>query len=126
MKKPIVNISESVLTKLLNLSREIGENYNALLTQYVIERFLYRIAQSAVSDSFVLKGALLFRVWTGSLHRPTKDLDLLGYCEPSPERVVTLLREIIAIDVQEDGVWYDSDSITALEIREENEYGGFE
>ena len=63
MKKPIVNISESVLRKLLNLSREIGENYNALLTQYVIERFLYRLSRSNASDSFVLKGAMLFRVW---------------------------------------------------------------
>ncbi|MBC8310604.1 MAG: nucleotidyl transferase AbiEii/AbiGii toxin family protein [Planctomycetes bacterium] len=124
MKKPIVNISESVLRKLLNLSREIGENYNALLTQYVIERFLYRLSRSNASDSFVLKGAMLFRVWTSSLHRPTKDVDLLGYCDPSPISVATLLQEIMTINVLDDGVRYDTDSITVTEIREEEEHGG--
>jgi hypothetical protein len=54
-----------------------GTEYNALLTQYAIERFLYRLPKSEPADRFVLKGAMLLRVWAADLHRPTKHLDML-------------------------------------------------
>ena len=75
------NVSASVRQRLLNLRQATGEDYNALLTQYAIERFLYRLSRSDLAGRFVLKGAMLFRVWSGRLYRPTKDLDLLGYGE---------------------------------------------
>jgi len=67
------NMAASVRQRLLNIRDEAGADYNALLTQYAIERFLYRLARFELSDQFVLKGAMLFRVWLGALHRPTKD-----------------------------------------------------
>ena len=42
MDRPVKNISASVRQRLLNLRRDRGEDYNALLTQYAVERFLYR------------------------------------------------------------------------------------
>ena len=72
MKKPLSNIGASVRHRLLNLRDKTGEDFNALLTQFGIERFLYRLSQSPFADRVVLKGAMLFRVWSGSLHRPTK------------------------------------------------------
>ena len=77
-KKPVGNVAASVRQRLLNLRDKTGEDFNAVLTQFAIERFLYRLSRSPLANSFVLKGAMLFRVWSGSLHRPTKDVDLLG------------------------------------------------
>ena len=122
--RPVKNIAASVRQRLLNLRHARGEDYNALLTQYAIERFLYRLSKSALSGRFVLKGAMLFRVWSGALYRPTKDLDLLGYGEGTPTAVAEAIRQVITTHVADDGLVFDPDSLTATEIREEQEYGG--
>lgn len=122
--EPTGNTAASVRRRLLNLSSSRGADYNALLTQYAIERFLYRLSKSTLADKFVLKGAMLFRVWAVDLHRPTKDLDLLGYGEPTPDAVVAAIRRITTTAVPDDGVRFDPATITAVEIREQQEYGG--
>ena len=123
-KKPVSNVGASVRQRLLNLRDKTGEDFNALLTQFAIERFLYRLSQSSLSDRFVLKGAMLFRVWSGSLHRPTKDVDLLGFGEPTPDSVTAMVSQIIATTVEDDGVTFDAATIQAEEIRENDDYGG--
>ena len=60
------NIAASVRQRLLNRSRETGEDYNLLLTRYGNERLLYRLSVSPHALRFVLKGALLFTAWTGT------------------------------------------------------------
>ena len=118
------NVAASVRQRLLNLSRARGADYNALLAQYAIERFLYRLSKSALVDRFVLKGAMLFRVWAADLHRPTKDLDLLGFGDPTPDAVADAVRQIVGTVVEDDGLRFDPATVTAAEIREEQEYGG--
>lgn len=88
----LTNPAASVHRRLLNLSQTRGENFNFLLVQYALERFLYRLAQSGYAHQFVLKGALLFVIWRLRGHRPTRDLDLLGYGDSSV--VLTLLRSL--------------------------------
>jgi len=122
--KPISNIGASVQQRLLNLRAKTGEDANALFTQFAIERFLYRLSRSSLADWFVLKGAMLFRAWSGSLHRPTKDVDLLGFGEPTPAAVVAMIRQILTTAVEDDGIVFDADSVKAKEIRENQEYGG--
>jgi len=122
--QPGKNMAASVRQRLLNIRNATGADYNALLTQYAIERFLYRLAKSELADQFVLKGAMLFRVWTGALHRPTKDLDLLGHGEPTPEAVADTIRRVIATSVSDDGLTFDPSTVNAQQIREEQEYGG--
>lgn len=56
-----------------------GEDLRLLLMRYAIERLLYRLSCSPHRGNFVLKGAILFQVLTQHLHRPTRDLDLLGF-----------------------------------------------
>lgn len=123
-KKPISNVGASVRQRLLNLRDKTGEDFNALLTQFGIERFLYRLSRSSLADRVVLKGAMLFRVWSGSLHRPTKDVDLLGFGEATTAAVAAMIREIIDTAVEDDGILFDADSVQAEEIRENQEYGG--
>lgn len=65
------DLAASVRQRLLNQSQKLGEVFDLTLTRYAIERFLYRLTCSAYADQFVLKGAILFAVWTGQMYRPT-------------------------------------------------------
>jgi len=123
-KKRGGNFAASVRQRLLNLRDKTGEDFNALPTQFAIERFLYRLSQSPLADRFVLKGAMLFRVWSGSLHRPTKDVDFLGSGEATTTAVAAMIRQIITTVVEDDGILFDADSVQVEEIRENQEYGG--
>ena len=72
------NASASVRQRLLNRSRNERRPFNELLQYFAMERFLYRLSQSAHAHRFVLKGALMLRVWDSPEFRPTMDIDLLG------------------------------------------------
>ena len=108
---------------LLAIARERKADFNAILVQYAIERLIDRLGRSTESPRFVLKGAMLFRVWTGELHRPTKDVDFLGHGDPSPESIAEAVRAITSV-ASDDGLRFDPESISAEEIREEQDYDG--
>lgn len=122
-RKP-TNIAASVRQRLMNLAKERGEDFQYVLTRFGLERLLYRISQSEHADAFVLKGAALFQLWTDQPHRPTRDLDLLGHGEPTPQRFHGLMREVCGTEVQDDGLIFDLDSIVAEQIKEDDEYQG--
>lgn len=124
MKKPVVNVAASGRQKLLNLAREWQEDFGLVLTKYGLERFLYRIAQSKYRDLFVLKGALLFELWTEQRYRPTRDADFLARGENSPERLVGIFREICDLKVAEDGLRFDATTVVAERITEDADYEG--
>ena len=113
----------SVLARLLNRSRSTGENYNLLLSRFVIERLLFRLSVSQHAGSFVLKGALLFALWYDTPHRPTKDADLLGFGADDAETLRATFNAVCAIDA-DDGVRYDTQSMRIAPIRDDNVYGG--
>ena len=75
------NMGASVRARLLNLARERGQVFDLLLTRYALERLLYRLSISTHRNQFVLKGAMLVTTWFDDPHRPTRDLDLLGFGE---------------------------------------------
>lgn len=118
------NVAASVRQRLLNLSRDKGEDFNFVLTQYALERFLYRLASSEHADRFVLKGAMLFAAWSDRSHRPTRDLDLLGYGDASEQQLITSFQQICQAEVEPDGLEFDATSIRVTEIREDQEYDG--
>ena len=97
-KEGVSDISASVRARLLNISRERREEFQSLLTRYAAERFLYRLSQAAEGQSFTLKEATLFALWTGDIHRPTRDLDLLGYGDPRISRIVDVFTAICKED----------------------------
>lgn len=124
MSKPIVNMAASVRQRLLNLTRERKEDFGLVLTKYGLERVLYRISQSKYRDAFVLKGALLFELWTHQRYRPTRDADFLARDENSPERWVGIFKEICELKVDDDGLRFDAATITAERITEDAHYEG--
>lgn len=123
--KEKTNVAASVRQRLLNLARERGEHFQQVLVNYALERLLYRLAQSRHRERFVLKGALLFRLWFDLAQRPTRDVDFLGFGDAEPERCAAVFREIAAMDrVGEDGLVFDAESVRAAEIRKEAGYPG--
>ena len=121
-KKPR-DIGASVRARLLTLAREKGQVFDLLLTRYATERLLYRLSTTTHRDRFVLKGAMLMTTWFDDPHRPTRDVDLLGYGDPAPEPMLAVFREICAIK-ENDGILFDVDALRVELIREELEYGG--
>ena len=83
----VKNLAASVRARLLSRARAEGEDFNYLLTRYVLERVLYRLSVSSHRSSFLLKGAMLFTLWSQRPHRATKDIDLLGYGAPNLDRL---------------------------------------
>jgi hypothetical protein len=117
------NMAASVRARLLNHSRSSGESFNDLLEQYATGRFLWRLSESAYRERFILKGAQLFRLWSSELHRPTRDLDLLGYGDSSEAALASVLNEICQAPIApQDGlVWGE---VATAPIRKELDYGG--
>lgn len=117
------DIGASVRARLLNLAREKGQALDLLLTRYATERLLYRLSTTPHRDRFVLKGAMLITTWFDDPHRPTRDVDLLGYGDPAPEPMLAVFKEICAIE-ENDGILFDIDALRIDLIREQLEYGG--
>jgi hypothetical protein len=77
MKEQKLNLPASVAARLLSRARQTGDDYQTLLTSFCFERFLYRLGVSSARARFVLKGAMLLRLWSDQPYRATRDLDLL-------------------------------------------------
>lgn len=72
------NRAASIRARLKQHADVSKQDFNLILTRYGLERLLYRLSISDYAGSFLLKGALLFQLWYGHPHRPTRDADLLG------------------------------------------------
>jgi predicted nucleotidyltransferase component of viral defense system len=117
------NLAASIRARLLNLAKERGEDFSLTLNRYAVERYLYRLAQSSWRDNFLLKGALLFDLWFGEPHRPTRDADFLGFGSDDMKALAATVAEVCSIPAA-DGIEFDVSSITIAEIREDARYGG--
>lgn len=123
-KKHPKNVGASVKTRLLALSKKRGEDFNLVLIRYGLERLLHRLGRSQYGTTFILKGAMLFAVWSGHPHRATKDLDLLGSGSPDLDRLVRIFRDVLVVPVDDDGLVFDPSSVMAGRIKEDAEYEG--
>jgi hypothetical protein len=112
-----------VHARLLARTKERGEDFNLTLTRYAVERFLYRLSISELRERFWLKGALLFDLWFGVPHRPTRDADFLGFGPQDAAVLGDTVRTICNIQA-DDGMVFDAGSIAIEEIREDTRYGG--
>jgi len=122
-REPAKNLAASIRARLLALAQSKGQDYQRVLGRYAIERFLYRLGSSPYRDRFAIKGATLFTLWTGETHRPTKDLDLLGWGSSAIREVEETIRVICKIEGI-DGILFDGESVEGTRIKEEDEYEG--
>jgi predicted nucleotidyltransferase component of viral defense system len=123
-KKNQQDVSVLVHQLLLNKARESGRPFNELFQYFSMERFIYRLSKSPHVQKFVLKGALMFKVWNIQATRATKDIDLLGKLENSVEAMITVMRDTCNQTVEPDGMNFDPDSMTCNPIIEDAVYEG--
>jgi len=117
------NIPASIRARLSNQAKETGTSYQSLLERFAIGRLLWRISKDEQAKNFVLKGAQLFGIWAEELHRPTRDIDLLGFGDPSPEAIEQHFSTLLSGPATPDDglVWA---VIKVAPIRDDQRYGG--
>lgn len=122
--KPIQNLAASVHARLQKRTERGEEDFQFVLMRYGLERLMYRLSKSEHAANFVLKGAMMFLVWTGAQYRATKDMDLLALNSSSVEWLRDFFQGVCELTVIEDGLVFESKSVQAEEIREDNLYQG--
>jgi hypothetical protein len=118
------NLPASVRQKLANLARKRNVDFGLILVKYGLERILFRLSRSRHRDDFILKGALLFELWTEQPYRPTRDADFLGRGDNAPERFARIFRELCVLEVVEDGLRFVAETVEAGRISEDADYEG--
>jgi predicted nucleotidyltransferase component of viral defense system len=115
-------IAASVRQRLKNLTGT--SDFQTTLVLYALERLLYRLSQSNYQQQFVLKGALLFNIWSERSHRATRDVDLLGFGDSTLERIEGIFRELCVLSVVADGLEFAEVSVASSRIKADCEYEG--
>ena len=124
MPRGTKNVAASVRQQLLNRARASDRPFNELLQHFAMERFLYRLATSPHADRFVLKGALMMRVWKVPASRPTMDIDLLGRIDNEIGTIVAVTKDVCGQAVESDGMLFDPTTVDGVRIAEDAEYEG--
>ena len=118
------NLPASVRERLRQAAAARKEDFQLVLTRYGLERLLYRLSRSPHAELFILKGAMLFQLWSDQPHRPTRDVDLLGRGDNSVEGVVGAFRDVCNQAVEDDGLEFHAESVRGERIKEGQEYEG--
>jgi hypothetical protein len=118
------NVVASVHQRLLNLAHQGEGDFQTLLTRYALERLMYRVTRLDSEGHFILKGALAFCLWEGKLHRATRDLDFLGSGDSSAAYFAQFFDDVCHLEVEEDGIRLDEQSLEVRQVREDEEYQG--
>jgi hypothetical protein len=122
--EPKRNLPASVRQRLLTLSERRKQPFDLVLVRYGIERLLYRLSRSTHAEKFLLKGAMLFAIWSDGTHRPTRDVDLLGFGPRDDEELTAIFTELCQMEIEPDGLTFLPESVATTQIREEAAYPG--
>jgi hypothetical protein len=108
------------------IAKKSGRANDEYLRLYALEGFLLRLAASASSQDFVLKGGVLLAAY--QLRRPTADIDFAAL--KISNDVGTIKSMIITVadtqppNDQDDGLWFDTSDTHAVAIRDQDTYSG--
>jgi Nucleotidyl transferase AbiEii toxin, Type IV TA system len=115
--KLLTNAAASIRARLLDHAKRHADDYGRVLTRYAIERLLFRLSQTEATESYVLKGAMLFVTWPEHVFRPTGDLDLLGQGDSDPMAITELFTRICQVQAPNDGIVFDPATIKIEPVR---------
>lgn len=106
-----------------NLSQKSNVEAEVLLRNFMLERFLERIAVSNDKNNFILKGGMLITSMVGIDARTTMDMDATIKGRTLSESEITAIIEDILKIQLDDGAAFSLQRIEA--IREEADYPGY-
>jgi len=119
------DIAKSIKTKLFHLAKKEQLDYQQLVIRYFHERLLYRLSISNYQEKFYLKGGALLYAFEKEFPRPTLDIDFLGIkIKNDTKHIKDVFMEICALPCKEDGIEFDTSTITSIEITENRVYSG--
>lgn len=107
---------------LQNRARAERRGTQELLTLYVVERWLARLSVTPHAHKFVIKGGMLLAAYDA--RRPTADLDALARSIPSEPAIIAAVVSEVAQLRLDDGVEYQTSTMTSRVIREQALYSG--
>lgn len=113
----------SLKTNIRNIAKKKNISAQAVLQNYLMNRFLYRLSLTEYKEKFVIKGGMLIASIVGIDHRATMDLDATLRNLPLTENSVREAFEKICSIETDDGITFYFDSIAP--IRDDDEYGGY-
>ena len=106
-----------------NIAKRTGVSAQAILQNFMLERFLERIALSPYKENVVLKGGMLIASLVGTAFRTTMDMDAtLRQQALDSSAIEKMLQEICALDL-DDEVRFEFMHLDL--IREDDAYGGY-
>lgn len=107
----------SVLARLKNKAAESGRSYQLCLQLFYQEEFLRRLEKSKYAENLVLKGGLFLYSLTGFDSRVTVDVDfLLRQIPNTPERLKSILEDIIAVSTGNDFVTFEIKDVAPIAV----------
>ena len=114
--------AQQLKDKIKNIAQGDSMKSQLLLRNYMMERFLARVALSEYKDNFILKGGMLVSAVVGIQARATMDIDTTVRALPLKlEETKFIIEKIIAIDAN-DGVTFEIKKVS--DIMEEHDYPG--
>ena len=117
----MADIAASVLARLKNKADESGRSYQLCLQLFCQEEFLRRLEKSEYAENLVLKGGLFLYSLTGFDSRVTVDVDfLLRQVPNTPEKVKSLLEEIMTVPADNDFVTFEIRDVAPIAITKKN------
>lgn len=118
----MIKTATQLKAKVRNLSGGDSQKAQTLIRNYIMERFLERIALSPYRNNFILKGGMLVAAVVGLDTRATMDIDTtVKSLNLSKENAVKIVQDIIEVDIP-DGVQFRITKVT--DIMEEHDYPG--
>lgn len=118
----MIRTSTQLKAKIRNLSAGDSRKAQTLIRNYIMERFLERVALSRYRNNFILKGGMLVAAVVGLDTRATMDIDTtVKSLHLDMENARRIIEEIISVVIP-DGVNFN---ITrATDIMQEHDYSG--
>ena len=118
----MISTATQLKAKVRNLSGGDSKKAQTLIRNYIMERFLERIALSQYRNNFILKGGMLVAAVVGLDTRATMDIDTtVKSLNLTKDNAVRIVEDIISIDL-DDGVQFRVTKVT--DIMEEHDYPG--
>ena len=118
----MISTATQLIAKVRNLSGGDSKKAQTLIRNFIMERFLERIALSQYRNNFMLKGGMLVAAVVGLDTRATMDIDTtVKSLNLDKENATKIIEDIIAVEIP-DGVQFRITKVT--DIMEEHDYPG--